>query len=66
MRPRRACPDREQLEARPGRPRKYPHPASNGVGFDSILDAVRSTQADLGRYRAALERIGSMVSEVLS
>ena len=51
----------------PGRPRKYPLPASNGSGgLDSILHAVRTTQADLGRYRTALERINSMVSEVLA
>ena len=50
-----------------GRPRKNPLPATNGVaGLDSILHAVRTSQADLGRYRAALERIGSMIGEVLA
>jgi len=27
---------------------------------------VRSTQADLGRYRTVLERIGAMLDEVLA
>jgi hypothetical protein len=31
-----------------------------------ILSAVRSTQADVGRHRAALERIGNMLSEALA
>src|SRR5262252_6755888 len=50
----------------PGRPRKNQLPGTSGVGLDSILEAVRSTQVDLGRYRAALERIGSMLDEVLA
>jgi hypothetical protein len=50
----------------PGRPRKNLLPASNGVGLDAILDAVRNSQADLGRYRTALERIGSMINAVLA
>jgi len=49
-----------------GRPRTSALPASNGVGLDSILHAVRNTQADLGRYRTVLERIGSMVSDALA
>src|SRR5262249_7484522 len=49
----------------PGPPRKNALPAANGVGLDAILDALRTTQADLGRYRTVLERIGSMLSEVL-
>ena len=50
----------------PGRPRKNPLPASNGVAdLSSIIQAVRNTQVDAGRYRAMLERIGSMVSEAL-
>ena len=50
-----------------GRPLKNLLPANNGVaGLDSILHAVRTSQADLGRYRTALERINSMVSEVLA
>jgi hypothetical protein len=50
----------------PGRPRKNSPTASNGVGLDSILDAVKAMQGDLGRYRTVLEEIGSMVSEVLA
>ena len=34
--------------------------------FDSLFDAVKATQADLGRFRGALERIGMLVSEVLA
>ena len=50
-----------------GRPRKNLLPATNGVsGLDSILAAVRNTEANLGRFRTVLERIGSMVSEVLA
>jgi hypothetical protein len=49
-----------------GRQRKNTLPASNGVGFDSILDAVRNTEAQLGRYRTALERINTMLREVLA
>ena len=51
---------------KPGRPRKNRPPASNGVAFDSIFDAVKATQADLGRFRGALERINALVSEVLA
>ena len=50
----------------PGRPRKNPLPAANGVAFDSILNAVKNSQADLGRYRGALERIGTLISEALA
>ena len=57
-------PDRRLEEGRP--PEKNALPVANGfAGLDSILHAVRSSQADLGRYRTALERINSMVSEVL-
>jgi hypothetical protein len=50
-----------------GRPKKTALPVANGfAGLDSIIHAVRTTQADLGRYRTALERIGSMLSEVLA
>src|SRR5262249_55209787 len=50
-----------------GRPRKSALPATNGVvGLDSILHAVRNSQADLSRYRTVLERIGSMLSEALA
>ena len=50
---------------KPGRPRKNAASA-NGVGFDSLFDAVKATQADLGRYRTVLERISNMVSDVLA
>ena len=50
----------------PGRPRKNPLPATNGVGLDSIFAAVKATQTDLARYRTVLERVGSLVSEVLA
>jgi hypothetical protein len=61
-----AAPPESAVRRGPGRPRKDPLPVGNGVGLDSILDAVRNTQADLGRYREALERIGSMLDEVLA
>jgi hypothetical protein len=49
----------------PGRPRKYA-PATNGIaGLDSVLSAVRNSHVELGRFRVALERISSMVSEAL-
>ena len=51
---------------RPGPPRRNPLPASSGADFDSLVDAVRNTQADLGRYRTVLERINSMVSQELA
>ena len=51
----------------PGRPRKNALPATNGgADFSSTIQAVRNTQVDAGRYRAMLERIGSMVREVLA
>jgi hypothetical protein len=49
-----------------GRVNKNARPAANGfAGLDSILQTVRNTQADMGRYRAALERMQSLLSEVL-
>jgi len=51
---------------RAGPPAKEPLPAASGGGLDSLLDAVKATQADLGRYRGALERIGAMLDEVLA
>jgi hypothetical protein len=60
-----AAPPASAVRRGPGRPRNA-LPAGNGVGLDAIIDAVRSTQADLGRYRTALERIGSMLDEVLA
>jgi hypothetical protein len=50
-----------------GRRAKNTPRAANGLaGLDSILQAVRNTQTDVGRYRGALERIGSLISEVLA
>jgi len=50
-----------------GRPRKSALPATNGVaGLDSVLSAVRNSQVELNRFRAALEQINSMVSDALA
>jgi len=49
----------------PGRPPKHAS-GSNGIaGLDSVLGAVRNSQVELARFRAALQRIGSMVDEAL-
>jgi hypothetical protein len=50
----------------PGRPRKNPRESNSLDGLDSILSAVQSTHAEVGRYRTALERIGSMLRETLA
>src|SRR5262249_54250972 len=49
----------------PGRPRKNAHQSNGAADFDSIIRSVRSTQADVGRFRTVLERISGMVSDVL-
>ena len=61
-----AAPPASAVRRGPGRPRGNPLPAGNGVGLDAILYAVRNTQADLGRFRTTLERIGSMIDAVLA
>jgi hypothetical protein len=47
----------------PGRPRQA---ASNLDGLGAILDAVKSSQHDLGRFRGALEKIQDVIVGVLS
>ena len=57
----------------PGRPRKSDQPArstkASSPSFDgtieSIVAAVKSSEQSRGRYRAALERIRSIVSDCL-
>jgi hypothetical protein len=49
----------------PGRPRKNPLPVSTGA-VDSLVSAVQQSQDMLGRFRALLENIHSMIGEALS
>jgi hypothetical protein len=47
----------------PGRPRKVA-PLTGSI--EAIVDVVRNSQRDLGRYRSALEKIQSVLSSALS
>ncbi len=49
----------------PGRPRKNPLPTFDGT-IEGIVAAVKSSEQAKARYRAALERIQSILSDALS
>ncbi|MCA8963781.1 MAG: hypothetical protein H6838_03220 [Planctomycetes bacterium] len=49
----------------PGRPRKNPLPAFDGT-IEGIVAAVKSSEQAKARYRAALEKIQSILSDALS
>lgn len=49
----------------PGRPRKNAQPAMAGT-IEGIVAAVKASEQDKARYRAALERIQSILSDALS
>lgn len=49
----------------PGRPRKNAAPAIDG-SLESIVAAVKSSEAAKGRYRAALEKIQDILSSALA
>lgn len=53
----------------PGRPRKTAASGAagaSGAGLDSILDAVRSSEREREKYRAALQRISAIVAEAIA
>lgn len=51
----------------PGRPRKNPLPVVAGLeGIQGIVDAVKSSQREVGRFRVALERIQGVVASALT
>lgn len=49
----------------PGRPRKNALPAVTGT-IEGIVAAVKASEQDKARYRAALERIQSILSDALN
>jgi hypothetical protein len=48
----------------PGRPRKNPEPVASG-SIEAIIAAVKNSEADKDRYRAALEKIQAILQSVL-
>jgi transposase len=48
----------------PGRPAKAA--ASNLTGLDGILDAVKNSEKDRSRMRAALEKIQAVIADALA
>ena len=49
----------------PGRPRKNPAPALDG-SLEGIVAAVKSSEQAKNRYRGALEKIQSIISDALA
>ena len=49
----------------PGRPRKNAAPSFDG-SLESIVAAVKSSEQDKARYRGALEKIHSIISDALT
>jgi hypothetical protein len=53
----------------PGRPRKNPLPTAvsfDAGGLDGIISAVRTSEQQKARYRAALEKIQSILADALA